>query len=597
MDADYPRDVLFGDVHVHTNLSADAGGGGTRLGPDDAYRFARGEQVTSNTGQPVQLRRPYDFFAIADHSDGMGLISDILAGAPNVMSDAFGRELHEQFKQGGQAAKLAVNGLIARFAQGDIPEALNYQPGNPAYRSTWEQIVKAAEDFNDPGVFTTLIGYEWTSLVKGNNLHRVVLYRDGADKALQVEPYTATPPLGSPNPRDLWQWLAGYENSTGGKVLAIPHNGNLSNGWMYPLVDNFAGGAALDKNYAELNARWEPLLEATQPKGDGEAHPWLSPDDEFADFETWDNGNLDLSAGKTNDMLAGEYARSALRRGLELQAELGVNPYQYGMIGSSDIHTGLSTPDEDNFFGKMTHYEPSKHRATALSKDNKALGLQRFGWQYATPGLVAVWAQSNSRDAIFDAMQRREVYATTGTRLRVRFFAGEGYDERALWSADVSGIGYSRGVPMGSELSARADSPQFLVYAMKDPQGANLDRVQIVKLWVDAGGESHEKIYNVAWSGERKPDAAGKLPAVGSTVDVKSATWSNSIGAAELATLWRDPDFNPAQAAAYYVRVLEIPTPRWTTYDAARLGVELPPEVPRTVQERAYTSPIWYQPR
>ena len=595
-DRAFPANVYFGDVHVHTGLSGDAGGGGTRLMPRDAYRFARGEQVTSNTGQPVRLRVPYDFLAVADHSDGMGLIADLLAGKPNVMADPYGRELNAAFNEGGERARKAVAGMIARFAQGQIPDALSYQPGNPAYRSTWEQIVAAAEEFDDPGAFTALIGFEWTSLVKGNNLHRVVLFRDGADRALQIEPYTATPPVGSRDPRDLWRWLQNYERISGGQVLAIPHNGNLSNGMMFPLVDDFADGAALDADYARNRIRWEPLYEMTQPKGDAEVHPLLSPDDAFADFETWDTGNLDLSEAKTQDMLAGEYARSALGRGLVLEQRTGVNPYKFGMIGSSDIHTSLSTPAEDNFFGKTTPDEPSARRATHLARENPELGLTRYGWEYATPGLVAVWAPENTREAIFDAMMRKETYATTGTRIRVRFFGGREFAPADARRRDAGKVGYEKGVPMGGDLPPGEGAPSFLVFALRDPLGANLDRVQIVKGWLGADGEPKEKIHEVAWSGERSVGADGKLPPVGSTVDLADASWTNTIGAAELAAAWTDPDFDAAQPALYYARVIEIPTPRWTAYDAVRFGLELPSEIPMTVQERAYTSPIWYRP-
>lgn len=595
--AEYSSRVLFGDVHVHTGLSADAGGGGTRLMPADAYRFARGERVLSNSGLQAQLRRPYDFLAVADHSDGMGLIADILRGEPTVMADPYGRELHHAFREGGQVARKAVVGMIARFAQGDIPPTLNYQPGNPAYRSTWETIVRAAQDYNDPGTFTTMIAYEWTSLVAGDNLHRVVLLRDAAERALQIEPYTTTAPVGSADPRDLWKWMAQYEQTTGGRVMAIPHNANLSNGMMFPLVDDFQQEAALDAAYLRERARWEPLVEVTQPKGDGEAHPLLSPDDEFADFETWDNGNLDLSAGKTEAMLYGEYAREALKRGLMLAQRDGVNPYQFGMIGSSDIHTALSTPDEDNFFGKTRIHEPSARRAQHIAKQNVDLGLKRYGWQYATPGLVAVWARANTRQAIFDAMSRKETYATTGTRMRVRFFGGFDFDDVDAVRADAVSLGYTKGVPMGATLESSGQrAPAFLVLAQRDEIGANLDRVQIVKGWIDAAGSTHEKVYDVAWSGDRKPLASGKLAAVGNTVDVFEASWTNTIGAAELSAVWSDPDFDPRLAAFYYARVIEIPTPRWTAYDAQRFALELPAHIPMTLQERAYTSPIWYQP-
>jgi hypothetical protein len=602
-DRGFPTEVYFGDVHVHTGLSTDAGGGGTRLMPRDAYRFARGEQVMSNTGQPVKLSRPYDFFAVTDHTDGMGLIVDILKGAPNVMAEPYGRELNQAFNQGGKAAAEAMFGMIARFSQGDIPAALNYQPGNISYRSTWETIVAAAEAYNDPGRFTTLFGFEWTSLVDGNNLHRVILMRDGADKALMVEPYTTTPPIGSPNPRDLWTWMENWEQKTGGRMLAIPHNGNLSNGWMFPLRDNFADGAPLDSAYAESRARWEPLVEVTQSKGDGEAHPVLSPEDEFADYETWDQGNLDLSVAKADEMLPGEYGRGALKRGLELEVNLSANPYKFGMIGSTDTHTALSTIREENFFGKHTADEPNPHRADHLAKENAELGLKRYGWQYGASGATAVWAKENTRSAIFDAMQRREVYATTGPRIWVRFFGGWDFEPADAQRRDLALLGYTKGVPMGGDLAAAGaqwnendKAPIFLVYALRDPMGANLDRIQIVKGWLDAEGSLREKVYDVAWSGDRSPGADGKLPPVGDTVDLSIPSWTNTIGASELGTVWTDPDFDPKLRAFYYTRVIEIPTPRWTAYDRVKFKLDLPAEVPLMTQERAYTSPIWYTP-
>jgi hypothetical protein len=595
---DFPTALLFGDVHVHTGLSADAGGAGTRLMPREAYRFARGEQVTSNTGQPVKLLQPYDFFAVTDHTDGMGVITDILAGTPNIMADPYGRELNAAFNKGGKAASDAVIDMIARFSQGELSSALNYQPGNPAYQSTWERIVSAGEEFNQPGVFTTMFGFEWTSLVKGNNLHRIVLMRDGTDRALQVVPYTTTKPQGSTDPRDLWAWMQNWEQTTGGDILAIPHNGNLSNGWMFSLVDNFDGDKPFDAEYATSRARWEPIVEVTQMKGDGEAHPLLSPEDEFANFETWDLGNLDLSEKKTTAMLPGEYARSALKRGLELDASLGVNPYKFGMIGSTDTHTGLSTIREDNFFSKFPTYEPRPERATHASRPSPKTGLSRQGWKYAAEGAVAVWARENSRGAIFDAMEKKEVYATTGPRIRVRFFGGYDFVAEDIKHRDLAWIGYGKGVPMGSDLtkSPKAKAPTFLVYAQRDPMGANLDRIQVIKGWLDKDGMAQEKVYDVAWSGERRPGADGRVPAVGSTVDLELANWTNTIGAPDLGTVWTDPDFDPAQEAFYYARVIAIPTPRWTAFDQARFEIELPGDIPLTVQDRAYTSPIWYAP-
>ncbi|QFT71418.1 DUF3604 domain-containing protein [Ruegeria sp. THAF33] len=592
----YPTQVYFGDTHVHTGLSGDAGGGGTRLMPRDAYRFARGEEVISNTGQPVKLSIPLDFFMITDHSDAMGAITDIIGGAPNILADEQGRYFHEEFNKGGEAALAAALELTAAFAQGQVSPALNYQPGNPAYARVWDDIIDAAEEYNDPGVFSTFIAYEWTSLVAGNNLHRNVIFRDGPELTRQILPYTTTPPVGSPNPRDLWKWLENYEQTTGGRVLAIPHNGNLSNGWMFPLVDDFADGVPLDPAYAEARNKWERLYEPTQIKGDGEAHPFLSPDDEFADFETWDFGNLDASVRKETDMLPGEYARSGLLRGLSLQKILGVNPFKFGLGGASDTHTGLTAPDNDNFFGKFTGYEPSEERSQHVSKTYADGTVALRSSQYITGGLTAVWAEENSRTAIWDAMHRRETYATTGPRMRVRMFGGYTFTEEDALRRDLALVGYTKGVPMGGDLGRGEGSPTFLVYALRDPMGANLDRIQIIKGWLDGDGEQREKVYDVAWSGSREPDAAGKLPSVGTTVNLSIPSWTNTIGASELGTVWQDPDFDPSESAFYYARVIEIPTPRWTAYDAVKFGIQMPDNVPLTAQERAYTSPIWYAP-
>jgi hypothetical protein len=604
-DRAFPTNVYFGDTHVHTGLSADAGGSGTRLMPREAYRFARGEQVTSNTGQPVKLARPLDFYMITDHSDAMGAIIDILKGAPNILADADGRKFHEEFNAGGQRAADAMFQLITQFAQGEISDAINYQPGNPAYKRVWDDIIRAAEEFNQPGRFTTFIAFEWTSLVKGNNLHRNVIFRDGPERARQVLPFTTTPPLGSRNPRDLWKYLENYEQKTGGDVLAIPHNGNLSNGMMFAIRDDFDNGAPLDREYAELRQKWERLYEVTQMKGDGEAHPLLSPEDEFADFENWDAGNLDLSQAKTKKMLSGEYARAGLKRGLELEAKLGVNPFKFGMVGASDTHVGLTTTSNDNYFHKFTTYEPSPDRilnqdgSLHNSNTNPELGLAIASWQYITSGLSAVWASENTRGEIFDAMERREVYATTGPRMRVRFFGGWDFQQDDALRRDLAQLGYRQGVPMGSDLPPapeNAKTPTFLVYALRDPMGANLDRIQIVKGWLDEAGKPQEKIYDIAWSADRQPDANGKLPAVGDTVDLSIPSWTNTIGASELGTVWSDPDFDPSLRAFYYARVIEIPTPRWTAYDRVKFKLDLPAEVRLKTQERAYTSPIWYTP-
>jgi len=471
-----------------------------------------------------------------------------------------------------------------------------YWPNKPEFKSVWQRNIEAAEDYNDPGQFTAFIGYEWTSLVTGNNMHRVVIYRDGADKASQMVPYTTYAPYGSPNPRDLWKWLESYEAKTGGDVLALAHNGNLANGIMFPVRAQY-DGKRLDKEYVEQRIKWEPLYEATQIKGDGETHPYLSPDDEFADYETWDIGNLDsVPTVKTDDMLAGEYAREALKNGLVLEAKLGTNPYKFGMVGSTDSHTGLATAQEDNFFGKHTGAEPKPGRMEHPFLSNEKGTI--MGWGMVSSGLAAVYAMDNTREALFDAMARKEVYATTGSRMMVRFFGGWDYTDADMASRNPAFTGYHKGVPMGGDLPARGDNdaPTFMVYALKDPFSGNLDRIQIIKGWSDSRGNTHEKVYDVIWAGDRNPGADGKLPPVGNTVDAASANFTNTIGASELATIWTDLDFDPAQRAFYYARVIEIPTPRWSTIEAFRYGIPIPEGAPVSTQERAYTSPIWYTP-
>jgi len=583
---------LWGDSHLHTDISMDAGAFGNRLGLDEAYQFARGDEVTSSGGIPVRLSRPLDWLVIADHSDNMGFFPDMFAGAPHIMNDPTGKDWYNRI-QAGEGVGVALE-LIGMFSQGTFPPALMYTPDSAPYKSAWAKTVDAAERYNDPGKFTAFIGYEWTSLVTGNNMHRVVIYRDDGDKGGSMVPYTTLKPFGSINPRDLWNWLEEYEQKTGGDVLAIAHNGNLANGIMFPMRAQY-DGRRLDDEYVQTRAKWEPLYEATQIKGDGETHPLLSPDDEFADYETWDIGNLDVSAVKTNDMLAGEYAREALKRGLEIEDRLGTNPYKFGMIGSTDSHTSLATAQEDNFFGKHAGAEPSPHRMTHPFMQTEAGTI--MGWQQVASGLAAVWAAENTRKAIFDAMARKETYATTGSRMIVRFFGGFDFTAADLNSRQPVFAGYSKGVPMGGDLTAAPDgkAPTFMAYAVRDPIGANLDRIQIVKGWQD-GKDLREKVYDVTWSDNRQPGADGKLPPVGNTVDAATASWTNTIGAAELGVVWTDPDFDADQRAFYYVRVLEIPTPRWSTYDAYRFGIDIPDGAPVSTQERAYTSPIWYTP-
>ena len=591
----FPTRVFWGDTHLHTGMSMDAGAFGCRLGPEDAYRFALGEELVASSGQPVKLGRPLDFLVVADHSDNMGFFPRLFEGDPEMLADPTGRRWYDMIQEGGQTAVQVAVEVIEGFSQGTFPPALESRPGTSAYRSAWEETIDAAEKYNDPGRFTAFIGWEWTSNTGGNNLHRVVLYRGDGREAQVMEPYTTLKPEGSDDPRDLWKWMQRYEDRTGGRVLAIAHNGNLSNVNMFPIVDSFTG-ASFDRAYAETRTQWEPLYEATQIKGDGEAHPFLSPDDEFADYETWDQGNLDLTVKKSNEMMQYEYARTALQTGLQLEQELGVNPYKFGMIGSTDSHTALATTEEENFFGKHSGTEPGPKRYQHPMA--KTANGSYESWDMVGSGLAAVWARENTREAIFDAMMRKETYATTGPRMLVRFFGGWDFDEPDAQSRLPGDIGYAKGVPMGGDLSAAPSDtvPSFLVAALKDPYSGNLDRIQIVKGWVDSDGERQEKVYDVAWSGDRQPGSDGKLPPVGNTVDVATATWTNTIGAPELIAVWEDPDFDPNLPAVYYARVLEIPTPRWTAYEQVRFGVTLPPEAEMTTQERAYTSPIWYTP-
>ena len=594
---DFPTRPFFGDTHLHTAFSFDAGAFGARLGPKDAYRFARGEEITASSGQPAKLGRPLDFLVVADHSDNMGFFPDLFAGKPNVLADPTGRRWYDMIHS-GKGAEAAME-IILAFSHGKFPKDLIYFPGTRAYRSAWQETIAAAETYNEPGRFTAFIGYEWTSNTGGNNLHRNVIFRDNGDKASQVEPYTTMKPLGSDNPRELWKWMAAYEAKTGGSVLAIAHNGNLSNGLMFPIIESFTG-KPVDRAYAEQRAKWERLYETTQTKGTGEAHPYLSPNDEFADFELWDKSNLDGSVPKKKEMLEFEYARSALKNGLKLEQQLGVNPYKFGLIGSSDAHTGLSAMEEDNFFGKTTPQEPSPERMTKAFFHDPKTGVTVMDWEVGASGYAAVWATENTRTALWDAMERKETYATTGPRMIVRFFGGWEFESADASNRFPAAVGYAKGVPMGGDLSSApaGKSPAFLVAALKDPLGANLDRIQIVKDWLDAKGQPQERVYDVAWgdAGKRKPGADGKLPPVGSTVDVANATWTNTIGDPELIAVWKDPAFDPNLRAFYYARVLEIPTPRWTAYDAKRFGVKPLPGTSMVLQERAYTSPIWYTP-
>ena len=589
-DRAFPTRPMWGDTHLHTANSPDAFAFGNRLTPEEAYRFARGETVTSASGQRVSLSRPLDFLVVADHGVAMGAMMELFEGNPELLRDERLKRWHLMMNESAEQGVKAAGELISAGSQGDIPPALL----DPRIAKTvWTAYTKTAEEYNEPGRFTALIGYEWTSLIKGNNLHRVVIFRGDKSKADQILPFTFAD---STDPEDLWDFMENYEENTGDFVLAIPHNGNVSNGMMF--MPETIGGEPFTEAYAERRARLEPVYEITQIKGDGEAHPFLSPNDEFADYETWDSGNLDLSQQKEEGMLKYEYAREALKNGLALEADLGANPFKFGVIGSTDSHTALATAAEENFFGKHTGKEPSEHRWNHPVLATPAGNV--MGWEQAASGLAAVWAVDNTREAIWDAINRREVYGTTGSRISVRFWGGWDFEAADAASRLPAEIGYTKGVPMGGDLrqAPEGKAPTFLVAARKDPMSGNLDRIQVIKGWLDAEGKTHEKIYNVIWgdAAERQIDDDGKLPPVGNTVDVAKATWTNTIGDPELITVWKDPDFDPALRAFYYARVLEIPTPRWTAYDVKRFGIEMDDEVPMTTQERAYTSAIWYTP-
>jgi len=593
----FPTQVFFGDTHLHTAISGDAFGFGNKLTDVDALRFARGEEITSAGGIRIKLSRPLDFLVVADHAEAYGSMIAVYAGDQSLLRNPVVKRWNEMLHAGGEESFAAVMEMIQSVADGSIPPELL---DKKFFRTVWEKHTKVADEYDEPGKFTSFQGYEWSSHPGGDNLHRVVIFRDKADRVNRIVPFSA---FDSVNPEDLWTWLQAYEDNTGGSVLAIPHNGNLSSGKMFDLQT--LNGNQLTKSYAESRMRWEPLYEATQIKGDGEAHPFLSPNDEFADYETWDKGNMNLSVLKKDltesdrrSMLNGEYARSGLRRGLQLADQLGANPFKFGMIGSTDSHTSLATAAEENFFGKHSGKEPTPHRWSHPIFDFN--GVQILGWKQAASGYAAVWATENTREAIFDAMQRKETYATTGSRMTVRFFGGWDFEAEDANTRLPADVGYRKGVPMGGDLT---DAPEgksitFLVGALKDPINGNLDRIQIVKGWLAEDGQTREKVYNVVWgdADRRSLGTDGKLPAVGNTVDVASATWTNTIGDSELITVWEDPDFDPDEPAFYYARVIEIPTPRWTAYDALRFGIQMGDEVPMSTQERAYSSPIWYTP-
>ena len=628
--ADFPDKLLWGDTHTHSNLSNDAYLLGNRSAdPDTAYRFAKGEAVIHPWHRAkVKIQTPLDFLAVTDHAEYLGQLFSVLRLKDERLADTlFGERMLKVKQEGDELGAgliymmaLALNNmppeqrpdfslpgilklLYNRYITGDDTSGnpdmpvLYFGLGNmwfaannftsvdeihidEVFRSNWERVIEAADRHNAPGIFTALIGWEYSPQPDGKNLHRVVLTPVDRTAAKQIFPYSAND---SENPEDLWQWLAETRERTGIDFVAIPHNSNLSKGGMFARMTT--SGDPMDAGYARLRSDWETVVEITQIKGTSETHPLLSPEDEFAGFEIYKKG---LPGTSPPTFTEADYVRSALKTGLELDRQLGANPYALGMIGSTDSHTGLSSAEEDNFMGKF---------AQDSVLENKEEGFYGYpGWLYSASGLAAVWARDNTRDEIFAAFRRREVYASTGPRISVRFFAGYDFSEEDLSRHNLAAAGYGKGVPMGSDLTATDRAPSFLIHALKDPNNANLDRIQVVKSWLDADGKAWEKVFDAVWSDGRIPGPDGKLPPVGDSVDRRSARYANDIGAVELATIWTDPEFDPGARSLYYLRVLQIPTPRNSLHDSIALQTGPPQGYPEVIQERAWTSPIWYTP-
>jgi hypothetical protein len=579
--------VFWGDTHLHTSYSPDAFFfGNTTASPDTAYRYAKGYPVYHPYHKArIQIHTPLDFLVVSDHAEMMGVPMQITRGDEQVAKTKSGKRLLRMMQSGKGAD--AFTEFLGRINSNQPYEDLNTQE---IRRSVWGEYVEITEGHYAPGEFTSFIGWEWTSTPGGKNLHRVVFTPTGPSVAKDFIPYSS---FDSSKPEDLWAWLEETSVRVGAKFIAIPHNSNISGGLMFNDVDS--NGRPITAEYARTRMKWEPVIEVTQIKGDSETDPVLSTNDEFADYEPFMHvlDSEDLGSGSKPELGPGDFARSALRRGIEIEAKVGANPYKFGMIGSTDSHTGMASTEEDNFHGKTAFDSIPENRF------NEFMGIKGFGADMSAAGLAAVWSAANNREALFEAFQRKEVYATTGPRMRVRMFAGWDFTEGDSESRDFAKVGYDKGVPMGGDLTQgpEGEAPTFLVYAIKDPRGANLDRVQIVKGWLKADGTSEERVYDVAWSDERVLGDDGKLPPVGTTVDLETGHYTNDIGDAELSVTWMDPDFDHGVRAFYYVRVLQIPTPRHTLYDAIALGMD-PEETehPATIQERAYSSPIWYTP-
>ena len=603
------KNVYFGDTHLHSSYSFDAFlNNNHSADPDTAYRWAKGQPVIHPYNRArVQIDTPLDFLVVSDHAEMLGVmravhednfIKEDLGWIGNVkrwysfwlMNRAIDSNTGLQFFSQFLPQNPTIEGHSdpVQHPDNNISDLAIFGDTSKTSTLAWHDIVETAERHNDPGIFTSLLGWEWSSIPMGANLHRIVISPDGAEKGKQFLPYGSDQ---SQYPEDLWQWLDETQQQTGARFLAIPHNSNISKGYMFD--DTTLRGDPITAEYARRRMQWEPVVEVTQIKGDSETRSDFSPEDEFADFENYD---YYIQVGKKNDYKASaaDYIRPALKRGLSIGQQVGVNPYKFGLIGSTDAHTGLSTSEEGNFWGKMAS------DSTPETKERLGAKIRSNGWNMSASGIAAVWAEENTREAIYAAFKRKEVYATSGPRLRVQMFAGWDFPEGAESSESFSAIGSQFGVPMGGDLTAGDNdgkAPVFLLRAVKDPLGANLDRLQVVKGWVDSAGQQQEKVYNVAWSDDRQLDASGNLSPVGNTVNLSSGRYDNSIGQPEFSLRWTDPDFGPQQSAFYYVRVLQIPTPRNGLLDSLALELDEPPRGAKTIQERAYSSPIWYQPQ
>ena len=595
------KQILWGDTHLHTNRSFDAfTNRNFSVGPDEAYRFARGLPVEHPGHKArVQLETPLDFLVVSDHAEFLGNIRHLYNVGIPTEGMGFFQKLRVWYVQylirdaikKGEGRAFFVRQLPEPF---DTPQeaisewdlAVSVFPRVPVLEDqAWSDIADAAEANNIPGQFSAILGWEYSLIPGGANLHRVVMTDLDGESAKVFQPFGSDDSL---YPEDLWAWLDKTSEETGGNFIAIPHNSNISKGAMFDTIT--MRNEPIGPEYAEIRRRWEPIVEVTQYKGDSETHPVLSPNDPFADFEDYPYYiQRDWTEYKPQ---VGDFMRSALIRGMQIEREIGVNPYQFGVIGSTDAHTGLAAAEENNFHGKFATDSMPASKLEGWSDNANS----SFGWAMGAQGLAAVWAEENTRESIMQAMKRRETYATTGPRIGLRFYGGYGLDATAL---EASAFPYesSGAVPMGGELDPKEGSaPVFLVHAMADPKSGTLDRIQIVKGWVDEAGEANEQIFDVAWSSPDRMQADGSLRPVPNTVDLETGTWSNDAGAATLTAEWRDPEFDPAVAAFYYVRVLEVPTPRHSLLDKLALGGDVDTRRPDTVQERAYSSPIWYRP-